>query len=199
MQQFVHVGAYPITHVPRRPFSNWTNFRSPELNLKQEESLPPSSAPPYFQVATLDLQISKLLSFQSSNPSFRFPGFTTTGSQFLPSTFSPSYTSAFPFPPVSSPSSTTSATSPFPFPSSSSSTSPSSYTAFPFPSSSAGYNPLLPQQPLPRQDSSKEGPRMHNGKKVYKLILIKAKTKLIQVRSARTIYSASQIHQLEAR
>ena len=104
---------------------------------------------------------------QSGNPSFRFPGLTTTGSQFLPSTFSPSYTSAFPFPSVSSPSSTTSATSPFPFPSSSTSTSPSSYTAFPFPSSSAGYNPLLPQQPLPRQDSSKEGPRMHNGKKVY--------------------------------
>ena len=139
---------------------------------------------------------------QSGNPSFRFPGLTTTGSQFLPSTFSPSYTSAFPFPSVSSPSSTTSATSPFPFPSSSTSTStsPSSYTAFPFPSSSAGYNPLLPQQPLPRQDSSKEGPRMHNGKKVYKKKSNLDQNKnFFQVRSARTIYSASQIHQLEAR
>ena len=144
------------------------SFRSPELNVKQE-NLPPSSAPPYFQVATFHFKISKLKLlpiFQSTNPSFRFPGLTTTGSQYLPSTFSPSYTSAFPFPSVSSPSCTTSATSPFPFPSSSSSTSPSSYTAFPFPSSSAGYNPLLPQQPLPRQESCKEVPRMHNGKKV---------------------------------
>ena len=118
---------------------------------------------------------------------------TTTGSQYLPSTFSPSYTSAFPFPSVSS--STTSATSPFPFPSSS--TPSSSYTAFPFPSSSAGYNPL---QPLAGQDPGKEGPRMHNGKKVkHCSSTLTTNTKDLQVRSARTIYSATQIHQLEAR
>ena len=133
---------------------------------------------------------------QANNPPFRFPGLTTTGSQYLPSTFSPSYTSAFPFPSVSSSSSTTSATSPFPFPSSST-PSPSSYTAFPFPSSSAGYNPL---QPLAGQDPGKEGPRMHNGKKVkHCSSTLTTNTKDLQVRSARTIYSATQIHQLEAR
>ena len=102
--------------------------------------------------------------FQPHNPSFRqLMGSSNPSSKYnLTSPYSPSFTSsAFPFPPTStSPSSTLTATSPFP--------SSSSYTAFPFPSSSTGYNPLLPQQPLPRQEPSKETPRMHNGKKVKK-------------------------------
>ena len=64
MQHFLHIEAHPIrtpeVHVQAAPIS----FRSPELNVKQE-NLPPSSAPPYFQVATSKFSDFKTLTLST--------------------------------------------------------------------------------------------------------------------------------------